>query len=382
MGDQATIDSFRASIPAGQGYYNNFGELTCKSCHDNIHGPGPFPNEAQKARDNLYLRWEFNNGQVTDQTTFCIACHIDKLESSLAGKHLVSAVDSPNQRGGCMFCHFIHDGEERQNNLTILPNQGIRADVDALMREPAIPLIWKVDDICSDDSCLNTTDTDAYDYEDMCYGCHGNANIVGNTGNDGALLQPTAYFTHRYTTTPDPNSPTSRKMKTGGVYPISDGPGSITLDDYGTEPGHIYCGSCHNVHNGMIKPYLNHAEGDINLALDNGFCEACHDEGGGSGEFVETSHPIDVGPDPPATASVWDSVYYQGGDGNPGGITGGTEDEFGTVLCLTCHNVHACITSYNGMVPGKNDEDHGMLLVRDNKSTDEGSDMCQDCHPF
>ena len=136
------------------------------------------------------------------------------------------------------------------------------------------------------------------------------------------------------------------------------------------------------MHDGIITPYLNHAEGDINLALDNGFCEACHDEGSGTGEFVEASHPIDVGPNPPATAEEWDTVYNQGGDGNPGGITGGTRDEFGTVLCLTCHNVHACVTSYDGKVSGTSGEDHGMLLVRDNKSTDEGSDMCQDCHPF
>ena len=384
MGDQATIYSERASIPTDQNYYNAADEVTCKSCHDNIHGPGPFTSDPEKARDNYYLRWKFNEDTSKDQAAFCLACHTDKSNDDLFGKHLVSAADSPNGRGECMFCHFIHDGEERQSDLTLLPNNGIRADVDALMRQPAISLIWKVSGICSDDSCFDTiNDTDPYDYEDMCYGCHGDSGIVEGAGENGSLLQPATYFTHRYTTTPDPNSPTIKKIKAGGVFPLSDGSGLKTKDDYGTQAGHIYCGSCHNVHDGRITPYLNHEEDDINLALDNGFCEACHDESqDGSGEFVAMSHPVNVAPNPPVTTEVWKTIYYDGGSGEVGGITGETGNNDGTVICLTCHNVHACATSYNGMVSGKPDDDHGMLLVRDNKETDEGSDMCKDCHPF
>jgi len=379
MGSQATVNSMRAVIPAGQNYYNAAGELTCKSCHDDIHGPGPFAGNAQGARDNYFLRWEFISTQKKDQTAFCVACHDNKPELALTGGHLVTKAASPNNRGGCMFCHFIHDGLERQSTLTLLPDQEIRADVDALMREPAIALIWKVGDLCADNSC---TDTDPYDYEDMCYGCHGKSAIVKGTGSGGALLQPAAYFTHRYTVPPDPNSPTSANIKAGAVYPLSDGDDETTLNDYGTQAGSIFCGTCHGVHDGRITPYLNHAANDDNLAVDKGFCEACHDEGGGTGEFVQMSHPVNVDPNPPATSDDWLPVYYEGGSGALGGITGETANEQGTVVCLTCHNVHACVTSFDGHVDGASDAGHGMLLVKDNTSTDMGSDMCRDCHPF
>ena len=156
----------------------------------------------------------------------------------------------------------------------------------------------------------------------------------------------------------------------------------MTKNDYGTETGHIFCGSCHSVHNGGIQPYLNHVEGDINLSIDNGFCEACHDESNGSGDFIKMSHPVNVGPSEPATVASWDPNFYNAGSGEPGGITGGTGNGNGNVICLTCHNVHACKTSYNGMVQGDDDKGHGILLIKDNKQTSEGSDMCRDCHPF
>ncbi|MGA1795876.1 MAG: cytochrome c3 family protein [bacterium] len=382
MGTQATVTSLRATMPAGATFANPAGEVTCTSCHDGMHGAGAYPDDPYKAKANHHLRWEFANGaDKMDDPAFCGACHPDKTESHNDGKHWLSPNDSPNGRGGCMFCHFIHDGIERQSTLTLLPDQGIRADVDALMRQPAIPLIWVVGDIGADDSCRGVIDSDPYDYEDMCYGCHGDPTIVGGFGSQGSLLQPNAYFTHRFTCVPDPNSPPRLKVKPGGVYPLSDGPGLMTLNDYGTDAGRMYCGTCHTVHNGMIRPYLNHAEDDINLALDNGFCEECHDENHGSGRFLQFGHPMNKDPNPPSTEPVWDALYFQGGDGEPGGITGDVQNGEGTVICLTCHNIHASATSFDGRVPGKADQGHGRLTVRENRMTDQGSDMCRDCHP-
>jgi hypothetical protein len=273
-----------------------------------------------------------------------------------------------------MFCHFIHDGKERDNEV-VLGN--IRADIDTLMRTPPINLAWGD----------RSNDADINDYEDMCYGCHGVEAIVGNGCNNGSLLiWENDLHTHPFASAPDPNNPPSRIIEIGGAFPLSDGPDPArdTLDDYGTQTGTIYCGTCHNVHDGRVQPYLNHEPEDLNISpyVANSFCEYCHDAESSRFQFVHNSHPIDAGPNPPATISRWPLLYYSGGSGCAGGVTS-DDTESGHIICLTCHNIHAAATNWKGgSASDPNRNEHGKLLVIDNKSSDQGSDMCQDCHQF
>jgi hypothetical protein len=174
-------------------------------------------------------------------------------------------------------------------------------------------------------------------------------------------------------------------IKSGGAFPLSDGKDTTTKNDYGTQQGSIFCGTCHNVHNGSVSPYLNHEPLDTNLSpyMPYGFCEECHDAESEEFKFVHNSHPIDRGPAYPNTAETWPELFYTGGDGCIGGVT---EDGSGSgnIICLSCHNVHAAATSYEGKVtiPENSDKTHGFILVEDNNESTSGSDMCQDCHPF
>ena len=362
---------------------NKNGQLTCTSCHDGLHGLGPFTGlaEREKSKANSFLRWAFNDGDEKDKTDFCLVCHNNKSDNDLQGKHMVSAGESPNGRGGCMFCHFVHDGEERQADP--LSGVGIRPDINALMREMPISLSWGD----------KKGDTDIYDYEDLCFGCHGSNEIVGGIGDTGARLDPNGHFTHPFSLTPDSNL-------IGTGFPLSDGSGLSIEDDYGTLQGHIYCGTCHDVHNNRTAPYLAKHPSPYQ---PNGLCEACHDNGG---EFVSKSHPIGVGPNPDPsqgspTASKFTDFYNgggplfsKGGSGKPGGITypynpltGQSEQgEYGNVICLTCHNTHAAVTSWEGENGTDAYQDHGALLVKDNMiqrgSDRPGSELCKACHPF
>ncbi|MGA1796593.1 MAG: hypothetical protein ACMUIL_12115 [bacterium] len=394
MGEEARLTGpsfLRAPGAAATLYLNQNREITCTSCHNGLH---------DGTKENNFLRWQFaatndprSTNPLEDNAVFCIACHSDKSASMLDGKHRVTRAESSarnvtrltfgayqngilteNQVGcaNCMFCHFIHDGEERVGEG--VPG-GIRADIDSLMRIAPKNLAWGD----------NPGDTDLSDYEDMCFGCHGDLLIVGNGYEDAALLKwADDVHTHPFASPPDPNNPPARIIRAGGDFPLSDGEGTTTVNDYGTSAGSIYCGTCHNAHDGRVAPYLNHEPGDMNLSpyAPFGFCEYCHDAASDQLQFVHDSHPIDKGPRYPATAEKWPELYFSGGSGAKGGITADTT-ETGHIICLTCHNVHAAATTWQGEVstdPGNTG--HGRLLVRDNIESTEGSDLCKDCHTF
>jgi len=393
MGEEARLtgSSFlRAQGAAATQYLNQNGEITCISCHKGLH---------DGTRENNFLRWDF----ASDNAGFCLVCHIDKnmgggtadLRVIPDGRHFwntasgvpsgrvlprrkVFAPGSPPSYEAerpclqCMFCHFIHDGEERADEGT--PG-AIRADIDTLMRIGPKNLAWgeKIED------------SDINDYEDMCYGCHGDILIVGNGYHNAALLKwADDVHTHRFASPPDPNNPPASVIQVGGIFPLSDGDNPGTKNDYGTTSGSIYCGTCHNVHDGRVPPYLNHKKDDVNLSpyAPFSFCEYCHDAASEQFRFVHDSHPIDKGPRYPATAEKWPELYFSGGSGGKGGVT--TDNtETGRIICLTCHNVHAAATTWKGGVTTDPDgSGHGRLLVRDNLETGEGSDLCKGCHTF
>ncbi len=363
------------------------GQITCISCHDGMHGLGPFkddPEGGEKSKANKFLRGSLNEGNEKDKTDFCCECHSDKSESKLSGKHLITAGN--NKRGGCMFCHFIHDGDAGRSPEKIRLDGGIeviRPDIDCLLRESSVNLVWGD----------KTGDEDDYDYEDLCYGCHGNEGIAGKAG-EGSLLDPAGYFTHPFGLQADPN------LIAEG-YTVSDGEGINVPDDYGAEKGHIYCGTCHDVHDNNTIPYLG---GHKSAYEPYSFCEECHAK---DKDFLPRSHPIDRAPNPdPAPGSPIRSeftdtysgggpIFSQGGSGRPGGVTypfdavqgKSKEGAKGKVVCLTCHNVHAAVTSWHGTT--KVDtirENHGYLLVKDNNKNQSagrpGSELCKACHPF
>jgi len=408
---------------AGRGAWDRNNQLDCLSCHT-YHNK----NEYCEGEDNnSYLRWDFRN----DNAEFCIKCHNDKSAEDLN----ILAKDNHRQTNkttsytdrqvfnntwitktsnNCMFCHYIHDGKREgerydydwmshgiviENLAEHKPGDYIPPELDALMRVPSmvLPGNWAGDD--------RDNDAPVY-YEDMCYGCHGRESIVDGEGSEGSLLMPDKYFSHRYDIDPNDGRCTDSKMKAGGVFSISDGDSTDTVDDYGVPNNRMYCGSCHNVHDAGIKPYLN---GDrspyITYPNDtDGFCQGCHhsdatglDEG--YEDFIEHTHPIYKEPSPPVTLDPLykDQKYRDGGDGKKGAIFAGDENSGSNsgrepILCLSCHNVHAAMTNFDGSKAKKFDNpsstekqwDHGKLLVIDNNQNNNAqkSDLCIQCHPM
>jgi len=416
---------------AGRGAWDRNNQLDCLSCHT-YH----VKNEYCEAEDNnSYLRWDFRN----DSADFCIKCHNDKTAEDL------NATDKDNHRQtsestsytdrqvfdnrwktipskNCMFCHYIHDGKREgdrydydwfsyginiDNLARHAPGDYIPAELDALMRVPAkvLPRNWAGDE--------RVNDVPEY-YEDMCYGCHARASIVDGEGGEGSLLMPDKYFSHRYDIDPNDGKCTNSEMKPGGVFPISDGDSTDTVDDYGVmkksdhdeKEGLMYCGSCHNVHKAAVKPYLNGEYSPYITYPDetDGFCQGCHySDATGLNEdyenFMERTHPIYKEPSWPATydSLYKDQKYCDGGDGKKGAaFAGDTDGPSNTgsepIICLSCHNVHAAMTNFDGGKAKKFDNpssteeqwDHGKLLVIDNNQNNNAqkSDLCIQCHPM
>ncbi|MGA1864790.1 MAG: hypothetical protein ACMUHX_06975 [bacterium] len=394
MGTQARLTGaifVRAPGAEATENLNNNNEITCISCHKDFHGVADGTDYDQR-KENNFLRWDFTD----DNAEFCIKCHIDKTMVN-DGKHFrdsnsgiisitrkvfdPTGIDNDYEKTvpcrQCMFCHFIHDGEERENKG--VPGS-IRADIDALMRIGPANMAWGD----------RTTDADLDDYEDMCYGCHGAESIVGGQGAAGSLLDPAGFFTHPFAIEPQNQIDVS-------MFPVSDGNSPAVPNDYGSKEGQIFCGTCHDVHRATNRPYLrsNHSPYEV-----YGLCEECHEKD------REFSHPIGIGPNinpaqgkPTGTAFVdtyngGGPLFSQGGSGRPGGITspydpvtgesilGGS----GKVVCLTCHNVHAAVTSWEGGTKNDPNMDHGHLLVKDNMRNREqvnaGSELCKACHSF
>ncbi|MGA1867024.1 MAG: cytochrome c3 family protein [bacterium] len=381
-------------------------QLTCISCHDDFHGLGPYKNiglstEAAVARSraNYFLRGKLITTEEKDMVDCCIDCHNDKSAKrnvsegieKLDGKHLVSREDSPNGRGGCMFCHYIHN----QNPPASYKLGQKLAEVESLMRLPAKNLWW------GSQIKGQGQDRDTADYEDLCFGCHGDPTIVGSSGANGSLLNLNM-ASHRFaiksssigSKTIVNMSSKKEDIDNRMKFPLADGPeGKDILDDYGTESGQFFCGTCHNVHEGRAKPYLrqiNRPGYGSSPYQDKGFCESCHDDGEFGDAIHGKIHPTGKGPNYPVTVATWPEKYIKGGSGEAGGLTIGFDPssplrqspEDGEIICLTCHNVHACATTWDDKLPMSQDDSHlhGKLLVEDNYSESSGSNMCIDCH--
>jgi len=300
--------------------------------------------------------------------------------------------------GGCMLCHFIHPNAKDDTRLT----SPLTTDLLTLMRIPGKALTgWPQPGVTP---TINR-------YEALCNGCHIKSEIVGDIGDIGgegdSLLRPSAYFSHRFAA--DPNSAHTIKNTdfANGGFPKADsmpgaGPTSNSvMDDYGTEEGQIYCGTCHDVHDNSKGPYLYRKSWDDKASPyeAGGFCEQCHCTAENPDPMAGVAPPHPVGDDKvpsTITATAWPSEFFGGGSGSDKGITadttisasisGGTAN--GGVLCLTCHNIHAATTSWDRKdQSGDETKDHGPLLVMDNfqnpgDESSKGSDMCAACHPY
>ncbi|MBN2373707.1 hypothetical protein JXL19_07970 [bacterium] len=344
MGSQAMI---KGMIHADEVMFPSpEGQLTCISCHDGFHeGKNPY-----------FLRQDFTE----DAAGFCSVCHNEKTSEDLGPAkgqgHRQIFGKSPNGRGDCMFCHFIHDGRDCGTEST--------PAIEALIRVQPMNLAWaKKGDIQSTE-----------DYEDICYGCHGDIIYMKGSGYEGAMLQPDKFASHPFSGAP-------HLVKPREGFLISDGQRSETINDYGVPSGEIFCGSCHNVHKASNKPYLRV---DDSPYLGQGFCEGCHTECPAEGR---SSHPVGMPPNMDKTVAKFPDTLYGGGSGDPRGITRGNEPD-GETLCLTCHNVHAASTDHQGNLTDKTairsqNGKHGHLLCADNFSSEDGSDLCRSCHkPF
>lgn len=396
--------------------------FSCTCCHTHhsasIEGNPSFLDHASFKEDN---------------TSLCVYCHnyTDKhpktgaLLGANSGLHYKTRTDATNhitrtfkststrsekvvKCGGCMFCHFIHQNEKDDPRVlpTISPQ---RADIKALMRIPPKELNWgSQGDIVLRSDPLNR-------YEAMCYGCHGNSNIVSSYEKNGSLLNPTAHQSHRFACKPVSANTNANITAMGGVgvlkFPKADGiPGASVgvMDDYGTVDGQIYCGTCHDVHINSKPPYLyplsanDHASpyksDEVGRTFSSqadrdGFCEQCHCTANSSDPMaIGSTHPVGANKVPvvPHTGAEFPKQFAGGGSGSPLGITAGSNTTKDGVLCLTCHNVHAAATAWDGAITsesrpavdsnGKKTGKHGQLLVMDNYLKDPGSDMCGACH--
>jgi len=344
MGSQAQLGRAPRAPGLNKAVLNSSGQVTCTSCHNGFH----------RGKNLHFLRANF----TADSATLCTFCHCDKSAKELGAPgyaHRQLLGQSPNQRGECMFCHFIHDGPDRGSRKV--------PATEALLRPDPVNLAW------SDQAA----DTDTEDFEDLCFGCHSSDLYMKGSGAKGAKLQPDKYFSHRISSVPS--------EKIHPTLPISDGDQLKVVDDYGAGQGKIYCGSCHDVHKSANPPYLRDKDSPYR---GSGFCARCHSELPAGGQ---SSHPVNVFPRPGITDERFPRFAYGGKSGLPYGITS-DESPSGQLLCLSCHSIHAAKTSPSGQIKlassaaaGRAEgRSHGKLLVVDNFSSQEGSDLCRGCH--
>ncbi|MGA1871069.1 MAG: multiheme c-type cytochrome [bacterium] len=326
-------------------YVSEEGQLTCISCHKGFH----------EGDEQHFLRDSFQN----DDAYFCTLCHKDKTAEGLGKEpgigHRKKIDASPNNRGNCMFCHFIHDG----------PQKGTLSSpsLSALIRVDPVNCKW----------AQKSDDNDTDDYEDICYGCHGNPDYMNSASREGsALLKPNKYASHIF-------SGRIREVSLTQEFPLSDGAHDRVLNDYGVPEGEIFCGSCHNIHNCANQPYLR---GSRSAYIPDGFCEGCHTKNPVHGK---SSHPIGVTPNPEITLSSFPELFYGRIKGQSRGRTANNTST-GAVICLTCHNIHTAVTDHKGQLIYSETEilpdqkNHGHLLIKDNLSSPPGSDLCLSCH--
>ncbi|MEW5803687.1 MAG: dockerin type I repeat-containing protein [bacterium] len=401
-------------------------KFDCISCHSSHHENNGEDPLVLNGNPSHLLYADFQN----DNPAFCEYCHggckaspkgaLSHLAAN-NGKHYKTIDNSPIVRttitaagekvvrrcGGCMFCHFIHLDQDDPRDVpkTSWPEDKagetfIQADINALMRVPPRPLEWGNQGTPSGSNPIGR-------YEALCYGCHGYPAIVGGYGENGSLLKPEGMnFSHRFACKPSSENTITNTGVGAGKFPLADGkpgaPGGI-MDDYGTAAGQIYCGTCHDVHNNQKPPYLYQLSpydvaspyksddgGSVvtSQAARDGFCEQCHCSVDNPDPMHRgATHPVGkrVLPLPPKTVEKFTDIFFCGGSGLPYGITYSQSGGKGGVICLTCHNVHAASTSWNGTVPGETTSagrpgTHGRLLVKDNNASPPGGNLCQGCH--
>ena len=291
MGSQAQLGKAPRAPGLKTATLNSREQVTCISCHNGFH----------RGNNLHFLREDFTN----DDAALCSSCHTNKSEAGLGSPgraHNQIAGESLNQRGRCMFCHFIHDGPDRGNQQ--MPS------INTLLRVEPINLAWS-------DQIHNTHQED---FEDLCFGCHGTQCYMGGAGKQGARLQVEKYFSHRFSSIP------SEKIRP--TFPISDGDLEKVLDDYGVAEGKIYCGSCHDIHSSSNMPYLR---GEDSPYVSDGYCTQCHI----LSLYGSSTHPTGVHPQAGVTVEEFPEIVYGGKSGEARGITS-DESATGQVLCLTC----------------------------------------------
>ncbi|MGA1867022.1 MAG: hypothetical protein ACMUJM_00595 [bacterium] len=381
------------------GPLNESNELLCRSCHAVHNG----------TNDRYLNNSIINSYDPKNSGLFCIACHSDKDILSL-GKRGTNHHQEEPPNNQCLFCHSIH---MCQNDPAIMyqtdedraTEENSSVSVDVIMRVPPINLKWADKNL----------DFDNRDYEDACYGCHSNPDLVGpksslrtltdsdvdlnkvktkelfdtDLDEDALLLDNVedGYFSHRFDAEA---SDAIKELKPFDDHlpVVSDGKEKGILDDYNVEKDHIWCGSCHNVHKqGEYFSYYTEyfikertaylREENISSAL----CKKCHFDYGGH----PSNHPMDRGPNDTLphfpTNKSFPELFYSG---RSGGIGGQTSDDtgYGEIICQTCHSVHTAVTNWNGY-NRNNRPQSGYLLVITNNYTQgqgQGSGLCLSCH--
>ncbi len=314
--------------------------FTCISCH----------TSHSDESNTKFLKYA---SFAEDSTRFCEYCHHKanvlnhvKSRESLSvnnGKHFIAQDNSPLIRtvrdsksgawieigcGGCMLCHVVHAAENDPRDITII--SPYRADLATCMRVPAKALEWGGQ---GNPNWEQTLEDPLDRYEAICFGCHGQPEIVGgdpkySQGENVSLLRPSMFFSHRFACKPGSEN---ILLNTGGEgFPVSDGmpgpgPDDGAGNDYGTISSQIYCGTCHNVHSNQKQPYLYRLSADDAASpyvpddpdtkdVLEGFCEQCHG-------LNHNSEPM---------------IQVALRDGMP---------------CISCHSTHLAKTNWNESNP-------------------------------
>lgn len=355
------------------------GELYCQSCHNPHDG-----SNAKYLNPDVIIAYDQEHPGA-----FCVACHSDKRVSDLgqAGKGHYQI--GPHSE--CLFCHSIHASADDpaalyQTDNSRADQENASASVDVIMRIKPVNLQWSDQKI----------DIDIRDYEDMCYGCHANPQVVGKKetiNEENSLLYDNIeehYYSHRFKVVPTKNINIEFPFEDRKPV-VSDGEESICMNDYGVETGSIWCGSCHNVHQQDSPPTsLSQEARDRRSAYlrtsneNSQLCICCHT----NTPLHGISHPVNV---PLNTAKIHlnDPFKDYAVAGYSGGIGGQTSNDNlkGNITCQSCHSVHSAVTGWHGISRDGN-SGAGILLIIDNSSGgvfqdkiyDRGSGLCLNCH--
>lgn len=211
----------------GDGFY-------CGSCHD----PHNDPFYVDPGHSGDYLRQESEGLiQTTSQKhyEFCIQCHAPLVQGRAYGH---------GTGDGCLDCHIPHYS----------PNHGKKImKTESSITFKAVPNV------------PGFSDPAAESYAASCYGCHRD-----RSGNEGSIQAPlngddcqVRYEHHPMGGGADASIHGHQKTAAGSLSPQGD----------------LYCGSCHDPHNGTNAKYLNtRVISSYDPAHPGAFCVACHSD--------------------------------------------------------------------------------------------------------